>query len=123
MHSSFQKIYEAIETEAETRTTREVYRELRPVNFSKELLEPMVAQFLSSVVTLPVRNVLWSDWGTAERILDVLRRTGTLTRLNGWSNPKPSRVHRTPSRLSPDTLAPRTKEFAVEPASEESLLS
>jgi mannose-1-phosphate guanylyltransferase len=124
MHSAFQDIYNTIGTEAEARTVREVYRKLKPVNFSKELLEPMVAQFPSSVVTLPVRNVLWSDWGTADRILDVLRRTGRLTRLNGRSKPRPRRVYRTLSHLSadqPKSLAPRAKEFAAEPASKESL--
>lgn len=47
------------------------------VNFTrtKELLEPLVEKYSSSVVMLPVRDVYWSDWGTPARVVEVLRKT------------------------------------------------
>lgn len=50
-----------------------LYRNLEPVNFSRDLLEPAAAQIL----TLPLAGVQWSDWGRAERIRDSLARIGT----------------------------------------------
>jgi mannose-1-phosphate guanylyltransferase len=85
LYSMFRKIHRAIGTLAENPVVRAIYQQLRPVNFSKELLEPYVEAHPSSLLAIPVRDVLWSDWGTESRIMEVLRRTGHIGRLNGLS--------------------------------------
>jgi mannose-1-phosphate guanylyltransferase len=84
LYQQFQQVYEAIGTASETDVVRNIYQQLKPMNFSKEFLEPMVKNYPSSLVALPIRDVLWSDWGTASRVMDVLRKTGTIANLNGF---------------------------------------
>ncbi len=43
----------------------------------------MVKNYPSSLVALPIDNLLWSDWGTASRIMDVLAKIGKVPRLEG----------------------------------------
>jgi mannose-1-phosphate guanylyltransferase len=84
LYQQFQQVYEAIGTPSETDVVRNIYQQLKPMNFSKEFLEPMVKNYPSSLVALPIRDLLWSDWGTASRVMDVLSKTGTIANLNGF---------------------------------------
>ena len=84
LYHQFQQIYQAIGTPGESDVVRDVYRRLKPINFSKEFLEPMVKSYPSSLVALSVRDLLWSDWGTASRIKDVLKTIGQLQQPNGY---------------------------------------
>jgi mannose-1-phosphate guanylyltransferase len=81
LYQEFQQVYAAIGTPGETDVVRNIYRRLRPINFSTEFLEPMVKNYPSTLVALPVPDLLWSDWGTASRIIDVLARIGKVPRL------------------------------------------
>lgn len=83
LYAQLQKIYQVIGTAKETEVVREIYRRLEPMNFSKEFLEPLVKHYPSSLLTLPVHDVCWSDWGTANRIKEVLTRIGNPAGLNG----------------------------------------
>ncbi len=83
LYRQFQQIYDAIGTPREEEVVRETYQRLTLNNFSKEFLEPMVKNYPSSLVALPVREILWSDWGTASRIIEVLDAIGKVPRLNG----------------------------------------
>jgi hypothetical protein len=47
----------------ERRVLEAVYKELRPANFSNELLEILPMKFPSFLSVLPVRGVFWSDMG------------------------------------------------------------
>ena len=80
LYQQFQQVYEAIGTPGETDVVRNIYQRLTPMNFSREFLEPMVKHYPSSLVALPVRDLLWSDWGTASRIIDVLAKIGKVPR-------------------------------------------
>lgn len=80
--SAMQPIYDAIGTPDEEAVTQEIYQDLLPINFSKEILEPLAQHFSSRLVAFPVRNVLWSDWGSETRILEILRKIGYASRLN-----------------------------------------
>jgi len=82
LYQQFEQIYEAIGTSSEADVVRNIYGQLKPMNFSKELLEPLVKNYPSSVVVLPVPDLLWSDWGTASRIMDVLAKIGKVPRLD-----------------------------------------
>jgi mannose-1-phosphate guanylyltransferase len=88
LYGQFQQIYQAIGTPGEADVVRDVYRRLEPINFSKEFLEPMVKSYPSSLVALPVRDLLWSDWGTASRIKEVLKTISELQQPNGYRNGK-----------------------------------
>jgi mannose-1-phosphate guanylyltransferase len=54
--------------------TEHAYERMRTVNFSSGVCEPLV----SWLRVLPMPEVGWSDWGTAERILASLQRVGKL---------------------------------------------
>lgn len=81
LHQAFHRIWQAIGTAKETAVIKEVYRKIESINFSKELLEIFPSQDSSSLWVLPVRGVSWSDWGSEERIMNVLQRTGRRGRL------------------------------------------
>lgn len=59
----------------------QTYLPMRAANFSRDVLERSVA----SLLVLPIRGVLWSDWGTPERVVRTLRRMGATPQwLAGW---------------------------------------
>ena len=55
----------------------EMYTRLRTVNFSLEVLTPSAARLR----VLPIPEIGWSDWGSAERILETAMRMGRLNEL------------------------------------------
>jgi mannose-1-phosphate guanylyltransferase len=79
----FRAVYDAIGTAHEEAVVEEVYQDLPPINFSKEILERLARDHASRLVTFPMRHVLWSDWGSESRVIEVLRKTGYESRLNG----------------------------------------
>jgi len=79
---AFRPIDEAIGSADEEAVTETIYQQLPPSNFSKEILEPLANDKSARLVTVPVRNVLWSDWGSESRVMEVLRKTGYASRLN-----------------------------------------
>lgn len=67
--------------DGETWAVRQAYARMRPANFSREVLE----RGDGAVAVLPVHGVLWSDWGTPERVVRTLRRIGASPPwLDGW---------------------------------------
>ncbi len=89
----YRAVYDAIGTADEEGVVEEIYQDLSPINFSKEILERLARDHASRLVTLPVRNVFWSDWGSESRVMEVLRKTGYESRLNGLTKaPKRPRV-------------------------------
>jgi hypothetical protein len=57
----------------------DVYQKIDPLNFSKGLLEAFSARYSSHLGVLPVRGVLWSDWGSEQRIKTILRTMNPMT--------------------------------------------
>lgn len=74
LYASFEEIRKAIGTRDETSRVKEIYRRLKPSNFSKGIIEPLPARHPSCLSTLAVRGVLWSDWGLPRSIERVLRK-------------------------------------------------
>jgi len=74
LFDSFERICEAIGTLDEARVVERFYRQLPAVNFSQGLLEPFAADQPSSLLVLRVRGVFWSDWGSEQRIVSVLKK-------------------------------------------------
>lgn len=69
MYSEFSRIQDAIGTPNETKIVEDVYRNLKPENFSTAFLEKIAAIRPNMLSVLPVLRVLWSDWGSPERLL------------------------------------------------------
>jgi mannose-1-phosphate guanylyltransferase len=68
----FQRLYNTIGTHWEEETLQAIYDVMPSRNFSSGLLEPAAGR----IGVLPMENVLWSDWGRKERIIETLRRIG-----------------------------------------------
>jgi mannose-1-phosphate guanylyltransferase len=120
LFAAFEPLIEAVGPAEEKSACVEIYRELQPVNFSKDILEPLAHQ-TSRLLTLPVRDVLWSDWGSESRIMEVLRMTGHAARLNGLNHrPEPraasgyGELH--PSRLAHAPSLPRRRRAEAQPS-------
>jgi mannose-1-phosphate guanylyltransferase len=71
---SFHRIWKSVGTPAETEVVEDIYRHIKPVNFSKDLLEAISVRYSSHLQVLPVRGVYWSDWGSEQRIKSILRQ-------------------------------------------------
>jgi mannose-1-phosphate guanylyltransferase len=80
LYGHFARIYDAIGTRREAGSIQAAYEELRAVNFSKELLEPIAQRYPGRLAVLPVTDITWSDWGTERRILSSLKKIGRLAR-------------------------------------------
>jgi mannose-1-phosphate guanylyltransferase len=92
LYHQFQQVYEVLGTAEESEVVRNIYQRLKPMNFSKEFLEPMVKTYPSSLVALPIQNLLWSDWGTASRIMDVLAKIDKVPGLEGSRRPTDKKI-------------------------------
>lgn len=81
LYDTFQNIEKALGTRAERPAVEHAYRRLRPASFSREVLERCALLNPAQVSVLPVAGVFWSDWGSEPRILNSLKKTGYLGRL------------------------------------------
>lgn len=70
-YEHFAAMSTAIGTSAETAAVEALYREIEPMNFSKDFLEKVCDQMPAAINILPVLEVFWSDWGSPERIEEV----------------------------------------------------
>lgn len=93
LYDAFKRISVAIGTRSERNTIEETYRWLEPVNFSRGVLERISRAGASRLVVLPVRGVLWSDWGSEQRIMTALGKAGLA------ANARATREHRFPGVL------------------------
>lgn len=83
IYRSFERIYKAIGRPGESEVTQRVYRQMEPVNFSRGLLEPFSLSQRSSLLVVPVKGVFWSDLGSEQRIMSVLKKFGSLEGAHG----------------------------------------
>jgi mannose-1-phosphate guanylyltransferase len=74
LFAAFQEVLAAVGTPDEARRIGEIYRRIKPENFSKGILEQLPARYPSCLSVLSVRGVLWSDWGLPRSIECVLRK-------------------------------------------------
>ncbi len=91
LHAAFQLIKSALGTRAEEHVVREAYRHMEAVNFSRGILE-VFPRSASRLWVLPVRGVLWSDWGSEDRVVSVLERVGYAGRLNRPAEEKSPKI-------------------------------
>ncbi len=77
--NSVKRVLNSIGTPAETEVMETVYRKIKPMNFSKGLLEVFSVQYAGCLGVLPVRGVFWSDWGSEQRIKSILQSMYPMT--------------------------------------------
>ncbi len=68
----FERLLEVIGTSREERVLESIYEVMPSRNFSKDLLTPAVDR----IGLLPMKDVVWSDWGQKKRIIETLERIG-----------------------------------------------
>lgn len=68
----FEKYSSSIGTAQEGQVLEDIYEILPHFNFSSHLLQP----FPENILVVELRDVLWSDWGNAERIATTLCQLG-----------------------------------------------
>jgi mannose-1-phosphate guanylyltransferase len=81
LHAAFAEIGCAIGTPYERTVVEDVYRRMEPVNFSRQVMEPLAGLPDAALVMAPIRGVGWSDWGSEERIVRMLDDMGWRDRL------------------------------------------
>lgn len=69
---AFERLSHAIGTRAEEAVLDSVYAAMPARNFSSDILQRAPAR----VAVIELSDILWSDWGRADRILETLRRIG-----------------------------------------------
>jgi mannose-1-phosphate guanylyltransferase len=75
----YQRFYGILDVLGEAREkarVKELYRNLEPLNFSKDIMQKVLAGFPWTVYVLPMLNVFWSDWGSPRRISHALQALG-----------------------------------------------
>lgn len=77
LHDAFSSIRARLGTQGAAAYIEQVYQRIPTVNFSHAVLTPCTRQLR----VLPVPDIGWSDWGSADRILDSALRLGRLTEL------------------------------------------
>jgi mannose-1-phosphate guanylyltransferase len=82
LHRSFERIYRAIGFPEENTVVEDCYDHMAPSNFSRDLLEAIAVQHPARLAVISVDGVVWSDWGSAPRIMKILERTGYIKRLH-----------------------------------------
>jgi mannose-1-phosphate guanylyltransferase len=98
--SLFKELSRSIGTPAEKNKVREVYGRLRPLNFSKDLLEKIAANSPSSISVLPVLHVTWSDWGSPQRLREMKQVLNRLPKAHQTNRPS-APVRRAPASAPP----------------------
>jgi len=69
LHRSFQKIFRVLNTSGESSAVEAIYRGMQPVNLSKDLFESFDIYSRNQLFALSMKDLLWSDWGSEQRIL------------------------------------------------------
>ncbi len=83
LYRSFRRIWNAIGSPAELGVVEKTYQDTEPINFSRGFLEALPLRYPSYLWVLPLQGVFWSDWGSEQRIVSILRKTDYLSRLHG----------------------------------------
>lgn len=68
----FERLLNMIGTSREKSTLESIYELMPARNFSSDLL----TQAIDQIGVLPMKGVLWSDWGRMERVLETLHHLG-----------------------------------------------
>ncbi len=70
----------AIGTDTERGLLRELYADLKPINFSRDLLQRFLEKHSNSLGVVPVRDVFWRVWGLPDPTVDLSSKTTSKNR-------------------------------------------
>ncbi len=70
--NAFEELGRHVGTRKEEQAMEAIYRSLPSVNFSSQFVE----RTPESAAVVELQNVVWSDWGKEERIVETLHRIG-----------------------------------------------
>ncbi len=70
LFATLQEASRWFDTSVEREAFAAVYRQLRPMNFSRDILEPGQ----DALMVQAARGITWSDWGEPDRILQTIRQ-------------------------------------------------
>ncbi len=76
LYQRFYRILDVLGESNEKARVKDLYRDLKPLNFSKDIMQRLLAEFSWTVYVLPILNVFWSDWGSPQRISHALQALG-----------------------------------------------
>ena len=76
LYHSFGPALDALGTPDEHAAVERIYQDLPSINFSKGVLEVLPFEHRRALLVLPVRDVTWSDWGTADHLSSTLPHLG-----------------------------------------------
>ena len=82
LYQRFYRILDVLGESKEKARVKDLYRDLKPLNFSKDIMQGLLAEFSRTVYVLPILNVFWSDWGSPQRISHALQALGMNPRQN-----------------------------------------
>ncbi len=68
----FEEIFSSLDSGISEEEAENFYQRIAPLDFSKDILEVNAHQ----INVLPMRGVVWSDWGRPERILEIIGQFG-----------------------------------------------
>jgi mannose-1-phosphate guanylyltransferase len=79
VYQAFELIRAAIGTPREAEVVEATYRMMERVNLSRDVLEVLARRRPSPLRVLPVKGAGWTDWGSEQRIVNVLQRNGCVS--------------------------------------------
>ena len=74
----FERLLEVIGTPREGQVLTSIYQDMPRYNFSSTLLQREIQQ----IGVMELQGVAWSDWGRPERIIETLRKIGSIPRFS-----------------------------------------
>jgi mannose-1-phosphate guanylyltransferase len=81
LYRALREIEAALGTRAERNVVERAFRRLPPLSFTSDVLQKCASLTPARIRALPVAGVFWSDWGSEERLVESLKRTGYFDRL------------------------------------------
>jgi len=79
IYHAFEPVLDVLGTADEQQVVEEIYQKLSSLNFSKHVLETLPVEYRRALLTLPVRGVTWSDWGTPENLSRMMDQMSALS--------------------------------------------
>jgi mannose-1-phosphate guanylyltransferase len=76
LFKTFHGILEAVGTFHLKERVDRAYEQMESLDFSTTILQALRPQLPWRLSVLPLREVLWSDWGSAQRVADGLKKNG-----------------------------------------------
>lgn len=95
--TQFSAVAKVLGTRAEKRMVQEIYLQLQPLNFSKDILEKIAVRFPEAISVLPVFQVTWSDWGSPRRLIEIKRSLARTAEPPGSPQAPPLPAHHLPA--------------------------